>query len=718
MHKFLLILSFISLVITTSTIAQTKTFTMEEAIIGYTKGLYPESIYGKWQPGSPYFIYKDGNSIIQLHAKNNSVEELFSLSSINEKLSAMDEDTLKYLPFPQWINEQRFLLKAGQKCYIIAATDLNINHIIELADKDANLDFTEFDEELKIAVTNQNSLFIVSPEKRKEVASSDSDELVYGSDVSRREFGISKGTFWSPDARYLAYYIKDNSNVKQYPLVDITTREAEPDLIRYPMAGMASEQVWLGVYNIENGKHIYIEKDNAATEQYLTNITWGPESKFIYIQVLNREQNHMKLNKYNATTGELVSTLFEEKHDKYVEPYHTLNFAPKSNESFFYQSRRNGYNHIYHYTTDGELIQQITDGPWEVTSFLGFDEKGKNIFYTSTEVSAIERHTYKVNISKPNKKIQLTEKPGTHRVSLSDGGQYIFDRFQSTDVPGVMQVISTAKGKKQIIKTAENPLKEYNMGKMTIGTIKAADDSTNLYYRLIKPINFDPGKKYPAIVYVYGGPHAQLINNTWLGGAQMWQHFMAQQGYVMLTVDNRGSANRGLEFENIIHNYCGKHEMEDQLRGIQLLQNLNYVDTARIGVHGWSYGGFMTTSLLTNHSDVFKVGVAGGPVIDWKYYEIMYGERYMSSPENNPDGYEATSLLKMAPKLKRKLLIIHGYIDPTVVPQHSLQFVRECVKNNIPVDFFMYPRAEHNVRGKDRIHLMQKVTDYFDDYLK
>jgi dipeptidyl-peptidase-4 len=587
-----------------------------------------------------------------------------------------------------------------------------------LAEKDANIDFTEFDEELRIAVTNQHSLFIVSPDKRTEVASSDSDELVYGQDVSRREFGISKGTFWSPDARYLAYFVKDTSKVKQYPLVDITKREAEPDMIRYPMAGMASEQVWLGVYNIENGKHIYIEKDNAHTEQYLTNITWGPESKFVYIQVLNREQNHMKLNKYNATTGDLVKTLFEEKHEKYVEPYHALEFADQNNDSFFYQSRRNGYNHIYHYTTEGELIQQITDGPWEVTSFLGFDEKGKNIFFTSTEISPIERHTYKVNISKPNKKIQLTEKPGTHRVSLSDDGQYIFDRFQSTDVPGIMQIISTAKGKKHTIKTADNPLNDYKLGEMTIGTIKAADDSTDLYYRLIKPIDFDPEKKYPAIVYVYGGPHAQLINNTWLGGAQMWQHFMAQQGYVMLTVDNRGSANRGLEFENVIHNYCGKHEMEDQLRGIKMLQNLSYVDTSRIGVHGWSYGGFMTTSLLTNHPDVFKVGVAGGPVIDWKYYEIMYGERYMSAPDNNPNGYEATSLLKMAPKLKRKLLIIHGYIDPTVVPQHSLQFVRECIKNNIPVDYFMYPRAEHNVRGKNRIHLMQKVTDYFDDYLK
>jgi dipeptidyl-peptidase-4 len=252
---------------------------------------------------------------------------------------------------------------------------------------------------------------------------------------------------------------------------------------------------------------------------------------------------------------------------------------------------------------------------------------------------------------------------------------------------------------------------------MSISTIKAADGVTDLYYRLIKPNNFDPKKKYPAIIYVYGGPHAQLVNNRWLGGARMWQYYMAQKGYVMLTVDNRGSANRGLKFENVIHRQLGVNESADQMKGVELLKNLGYVDSERIGVHGWSFGGFLTTSLMLKKTDVFKVGVAGGPVIDWKYYEVMYGERYMDTPLENPKGYRESNLKNYVPNLKGKLLIIHGASDNTVVWQNSLSFVHECVKQDVLLDYFVYPRHEHNVRGIDRVHLMRKITQYFDDFL-
>lgn len=698
--------------------AQDKMLSMEDAIIGQWRHLYPENIHGFWQPGTSNLTYKEKNNLIQFDAEGKSSEVVLKLSAINQALAADGYDTLKGFPYPKWLTEKKLFVRRPGRAFVFNRNNKEIESFYRFIEGDMRFDYVSDLSNEKIAVTNDNDLYIATPKNRITVAKSDDENIVYGQAVSRREFGISKGTFWSPKGKYLAYYINNMSDVKRYPIVDITKREAEAEMIPYPMAGMKSEHISLGVFDTQTGKTVYIEDDDPYSEKYLTNISWGPNEEYIYIQVLNRGQNHMKLNKYSVETGELLNTLFEEKHEKYVEPYHKLIFLPNDPNSFLYQMRKDGYNHLYHFNTSGELINKITSGAWEVTDVLGFGPNAEYLYYISTEESPIERHVYKVKIDKPKKKTRLTNSAGTHSATLSGNGKYIFDRYSAQNVPRVVQLIDTEKGKKHVMLEADNPLKDYKLGETTIGKIKSADGKTDLYYRMIKPANFDPDKKYPAIIYVYGGPHAQLVSNSWLGGARMWQHYMAQQGYVMLTVDNRGSANRGLEFENVIHRQCGQAEMADQLKGVELLKSFDYVDAERIGIHGWSYGGFMTTSLITNYPDIFKVGVAGGPVIDWKYYEVMYGERYMDSPQENPEGYQKTSLIPMAKELKRKLLIVHGFIDPTVVQQHSLVFVRECVKANVPVDYFVYPRAEHNVRGKDRIHLMQKVTDYFEDFLK
>ncbi len=718
MKNLVLTLTILLAVIANSANGQDKKFTMEEAVIGQWRGLYPKSIYGYWQPDTHFLTYSQENKIIRYNADIEQEDTLLSLGEINHVLRDSGIDTLKRLTTPNWLDKEQLLIKNNNQFLVFNTIDNSINNIFTLNEGDNNFDYPDGLTKKMIAATNENSLVINKPNQRIIVAQSRDKNIVYGQSVSRREFGISKGTFWSPDANYLAYYIKDNSNVADYPIVNISTRIAETEMTPYPMAGTTSEQVSLGVYNLAKNNTVYIEDENAESEQYLTNITWGPEEKFIYIQVLNRAQNHMKLNKYDIKSGALVKTLFEEKHEKYVEPYHKLHFIPGDNDRFIYQSRKDDYNHLYLYTTDGKLKKQITSGPWEVTEFLGVDDKGKNLFYASTEVSPLERHAYKVNLRNPKRKTRITTNKGYHRVSISSDAEYLYDRYSSIDVPGISQVINTNTLKKHELLKAQNPLKDYKLGKIEVGTMKAGDNKTDLYYRLIKPTDFDSAKKYPLIIYVYGGPHAQLISDRWMGGARMWQQYMAQNGYVMLTIDNRGSANRGLSFENCTHRQLGKLEMEDHIKAYEFLKGLEYVDTSKIGVHGWSYGGFMTTSLMTNYPDIFKVGVAGGPVIDWKYYEIMYGERYMDTPKDNAEGYQSTSLLKMAPELKGKLLIIHGGMDPTVVQQHSLAFVRECIKHNIPVDYFVYPKAEHNVRGKDRIHLMQKVTNYFNDYLK
>jgi len=596
-------------------------------------------------------------------------------------------------------------------------TSKKITLQVVVNEKAANRKFCKANE--KIAYTIANNLFIAGKDGEELAITHDKDSnIVNGQSVSRNEYGIENGIFWSPNGKDLAFYRKDESKVSSFPLVDINTRVGDLREEKYPMAGMDSEVVSLGVYNLANGTTSWIQPDDFDSDQYLTNISWGTEGKYIYIQLLNRASDHMKLNQYEAANGKFVKTLFEEKDDRWVEPSHQLIFLKNKANQFIYQTNnRDGFNHMYLYDTNGKLIRQLTSGDWEVTDVLGFDLAEKNIFYMSTEVSPLDRHAYKLNL-KSGKRTRLTSEEGYHNVQVSADGKYILDNYSSLNVPRKIQI---ADGKGEVVEelvSAENKLKDYNLGEISLGKIKSADEKTDLYYRMVKPADFDPNKKYPVVVYVYGGPHAQLVTNKWLGGARLWEQYMAQRGYLMFILDNRGSANRGKEFEAVIHRQCGQPEMADQMKGVDFLKSLPYVDANRIGVHGWSYGGFMTISLITNYPDVFKVAVAGGPVIDWKWYEIMYGERYMDTPEENAEGYAKTSLLTKAKDLKGKLLICQGAIDKTVLWQHSLNFIRECIKNNVQVDYFPYPRAEHNVRGRDRIHLKQKVSNYFDDYLK
>jgi dipeptidyl-peptidase-4 len=712
MQRYFTLIAFIA--VSLIGFSQDKLFTIEDAVIGQWRQLYPKTLHNvQWQGESNNFTFQDyKNLYLQAATKNDSIT-IFSVDKLNSVLTDAKLDSVSYFPYIKWENNDEFYFYANNYWCAVSISEKEVIASIILPENAQNK--TLLYSKKFIAYTIDNNLYVTGVDNKKIAVTNDVDKnFVNGQAVSRNEFGIESGIFWSPEGNYIAFYRKDESDVKNYPLVDITKREAEVENIKYPMAGMKSEHISLGVYNINTKKTLFIENE-PESEKYLTNITWSPDETNIYIQVLNREQNHMKLNKYNVSDGSLVKTLFEEKNEKYVEPLFPLTFLPNKSDRFIYLSRNNGYNHAFLYDISGKLIKQITSGNWEIINIIKIS--GNYMYYISTEQSPIERHLYKININS-GKKTKLTGTHGTHRIVFNNNSKYFVDIYSNTETPNKILVVSTSgKQIRQVLK-ADNPLSTYNMPEMKIGTIKSADGKTDLYYRLIKPTDFDSTKHYPAVVYVYGGPHAQMITDSWLGGARMWNYYMAQKGYVMFTVDNRGSANRGLTFENVIHRQCGVAEMKDQIKGIEFLKTLGYVDKNKIGVHGWSYGGFMTTSLIVNYPDIFKVGVAGGPVIDWKYYEIMYGERYMDTPQENPDGFVYTSLIPRAKNLKGKLLIIHGAMDNTVVWQHSLLFIRECIKNNVPIDYFVYPRAKHNVRDYDRIHLMDKVTKYFDDYLK
>ena len=557
-----------------------------------------------------------------------------------------------------------------------------------------------------------------------------SREIVYGQSVHRNEFGIDGGTFWSPDGQRVAFYRMDQSKVADYPQVNIKARSAayEPD--KYPMAGEQSHDVTIGIYDLQTGKTIYLETpksndtkqlpesgkmDNQAV--YFTNVAWSPDSKTIYVFELNRDQNDCRLVSYDAEKGHRLQELDRETSTKYVEPMHPITFLPWDSSKFLFQSQRDGYRHLYLYDLKKGRSTQLTSGKWVVMELMGFNEKAKSVIIASNEISPIQRNLFAVDV-KSGRRTLLDNGRGYHSGELSASGQWLRDSYSEPDVPRVIAVTNTQKPSPKTLFTAENPWKDYNVPEYSCGKLKTADGQTDLYYRMVKPVDFDPTKKYPIVIYVYGGPHAHNVDARWHYGSRSWETYMAQKGYLLFILDNRGSENRGRDFEQATFRRLGQVETEDQMQGVKFLQSLPYVDADRIGVHGWSYGGFMTITMMTRHPEIFKVGVAGGPVIDWKWYEVMYGERYMDTPQQNPEGYKEASLIEQAKNLKGKLQIITGYNDDTVVPQHCLSFIYECNKVGTQPDFYVYPLEGHNMRGHQSVHLHERITQYFEDFLK
>ncbi|WP_018336192.1 S9 family peptidase [Butyricimonas synergistica] len=689
--------------------AQEKVLTMEEAVVGYH--LYPRSKYFQWQGDKNQYTYLDREGLMGESADKGEKTVLLTVVELNKILNA----DLKGFPNFSWLDGNTIVIARQGNIYHIDVEKKQLKHTFSFPKGAANQTYTKAGN--LYAYTVDNNLYYLDERGNSYTVTADEDKnIVNGQVVSRNEFGISGGIFWSPDGKKLGFYRKDESEVTNFPLLDINSRTGSLKEIKYPMAGMKSELVTMGVYDIASGRTVFLDVNDFGREQYLTGITWAPESDIVYIQVLNRGQDHMRLNKYDASTGKQIATLFEEKSNTYVEPQNGLVFMKNNPKQFLYETNnRDGYFNLYLYDVNGKLIKRLTDVDADV-AYVDMDCAGKYVYYLSSEVSPVEKQLFRVDV-KSGKKARLTPEEGWHNISMSGDCSYFIDNYSSVKVPRNVD-LATNNGKVvRRIQEVENPNKNYNYGEVTLGSIKA-DDGSDLYYRLIKPMNFDPNKKYPVIHYVYGGPHAQMVTNIWNANIRMWEMYMAQHGYVVFIIDNHGTPNRGKAFEEVIHRQCGQVEMKDQVKGIEWLKSFPWVDADRIGVHGWSYGGFMTISLITNYPDIYKVGVAGGPVIDWKWYEVMYGERYMDSPQENPEGYAKTSLIAKAKDLKGKLLICQGAVDPVVVWEQSLSFIRECIKNNVQVDYFPYPCAEHNVMGRDRIHLMQKVTNYFEDYLK
>lgn len=690
--------------------------TLEEYTLGSPKALRRTSLRSLRWLGSDY-VYIDSTRLVIGTPTAAHPEK--TLLSQDEFLAIIGEATkgagAKYFT-PFSVVDDGLLIPFGKKHYLIDPQAKKQLAAFERAGR-AEQAFALAPRAKHAVAVRDNNLFLLLPDgSSKQLTTDGTPTLVYGQSVHQNEFGIHGGLFWSPDGSRLAFYRMDQSMVTPYPLVHINTRKATEEKLYYPMAGMPSHHVTLGIYDVASGQTTYI-KTGEPKEKYLTNISWAPDSKTVYIAEVNREQNHMDLKAYDPATGDYIKTLFSEHNDKYIEPQWPMRFIPGRDKEFVWQTRRDGYTHLYRYNVDGKLLGQITRGEWEITDFLGFADGGKTIVYSSTQLSPIDRVIASVSIDGRKTRI-LTPQAGWHVGQLSPDGKYLLDTYESLKNPTENRLLSVATGKPIVtLYQSKDPEAGFINPEITFGTIKAADGVTDLHYRLLKPTNFDPKKKYPTIVYVYNGPHAQLVQNRFHAGCLGWDLYMATKGFVIFTVDGRGSAHRGAAFEQVIHRHLGKNEMADQMKGVDFLKSLPYVDADRIGVAGWSYGGFMTTNLMLTYPDVFKVGSAGGAVTDWARYEIMYGERYMDSPQDNPEGYKETNLSLRAGNLKGRLLLIHGTIDPTVVWQHTQLFVDACVKAGTYPDYMIYPEHKHNVLGVDRVHLNYTMARYFMDHL-
>lgn len=720
------IFSLAVLLLPLSLMAQNKELTLQDLIPGgssYSR-FVPQSLRQLLWCGDTY-IYAKGDSVMSA-IPGKPVDIAFTRGLLNEALTLAGLQTVSSLPaFTLPENEKPIIAFTSRQHRI--HYDYKEDRIIAdytLNGKWSNYEYSPLNGFL--AFTEGNDIGILSRDNKVIQVTEDTEEgIVHGKAVHQHEFGISKGLFWSPQGSALAFYRMDERMVTSYPLVNIDARSAEYVPHKYPMAGMKSHEVTVGIYNLSSRQTIYL-KTGLPKDKYLTNIAWSPDEKSIYIAELNREQNEMHMVRYSVLTGEKEAVLFTETNERYVEPSNPVLFLPGDPTKFIWQSDRDGFNHIYLYDITGKMLKQVTSGKWVVQRVLGFDKKGQNVFITATaphplnsqsEGTPLEVSGWKVNL-KSSKKTCFTLEQGVHSVIVSPSGLYAIDQYSTPTTPRDVNIVKVNNGEiVSSLLSAKDPFRDYDMPEISSGTIKAADNVTDLHYRLLKPVGMDERKKYPTVIYVYGGPHSQQVTGGFQHGTRGWEIYMAQRGYVVFVVDNRGTSNRGRAFEDIIHRNLGVNEMADQMKGVEYLKTLPFVDADRIGVHGWSYGGFMTTNLMLTYPDVFKVGVAGGPVIDWKYYEIMYGERYMDRPQDNPEGYNNADLKQKAGSLKGRLLLIHGDMDPVVVWQHSLSFLKACVGANTYPDYFVYPGHEHNVMGKDRIHLHEKITRYFDDNL-
>jgi len=532
--------------------------------------------------------------------------------------------------------------------------------------------------------------------------------------VYPEELEIKTAYWWSPDSSAIAYLEMDERKVSQYSLVDFSSPSGEAELERYPVAGGANPVVRVLVVSVQGGEPRAMDI-GAETDIYIPRVNWLNDSKHIAIQRLNREQNTLDLLIADAATGK-TRTALSGQDPNWVNVSDDLYFF-KDGKRFLWSSERTGYRHLYLYELDGKLLGQITKGEWEVTSLNAVEESKAAVYFTATEKSPLERHLYRIGVDGSGF-TRITKEEGTHDAVLAPNASTFYDTYSNAAAPPRQDLYRTDGSRIAAINqnnVAE--LADYHLAPLEFLTVKSRD-AVPLNASMIKPPNFDAQKKYPVLVSTYGGPHAQVVRNAWGGSNFLWHELMAQKGYIIFLLDNRGSAGRGHIFETPLHLRLGAQELSDQRDGVQYLKSLPYVDASRIGIWGWSYGGHMTLHAMFEAGDDFKAGFAGGPVTDWRYYDSIYTERYLGLPQKNEKGYRDSSPVKYAAQLKGKLLIAHGTGDDNVHFANTLTVINELIEAGKYVEVLAFPGRGHGVSDPPaRRILMQRVTQFFLDNL-
>lgn len=724
MKKISLLL--ISICLISHVFAQNKTISLED--IWIKRVFQPESMESviPMNDGEHYCVFEN-DSIFNLYeykTANKTGEIVLASRFIPEGESeAISVDDFTFS------NDENKILISTNTQYIYRHSSISEYYIwdrltsklIKLS-SGANQRLAEFSPDgNKVAFVRENNLFIkdlVSGKESQLTTDGLLNNIINGTTdwVYEEEFGFTKAFFWSPDGNKIAYYRFDESKVKQFDMVLYDSLYPTTYQYKYPKAGEDNSLVSIHVYDLASGITKLMDV-GSEKDQYIPRIQWTQDANLLSIQRMNRLQNQLEILISDASNG-TSKVIYKENNKCYIEISDNLSFL-KDKKHFLFTSDQDGYNHIYLYTMEGALVKQITLGKWEVLNIEGVDEKKKLVYYMSNEESPINTALYVVKLDGTGKK-KLSIKEGANRVLFSKTFTYFMNEWSDANTPS-MASIHKADG--SLIKTlVENNnlktrIKEYNFSPIEFFSFKNSV-GIELNGWMIKPANFDSSKKYPVLMYVYGGPGAQTVLNSWGYSNTLWYQMLAQKGYMIVSVDNRGTGGRGDAFKKATYGQLGNLETQDQIDAAKYLGSLSYVDNTRIGIWGWSYGGYMTALCLTKGADYFKTGISVAPVTNWRYYDNIYTERYMGLPQDNAIGYDDNSPVNHVKKLKANFLLVHGTADDNVHFQNSMMLVNSLVNANKQFEQFFYPNKNHGIYGGvTRYHLYNKMTNFIMDNL-
>jgi dipeptidyl-peptidase 4 len=714
--KLLLLLSVLCLSLTVS--AQKK-ITIDDFTTRNT--FEQKSVAGiRWMKDGKFYSSLNENKVIRYDiTTGKAVETILDGTALPEKLTisgyafSSDEKKLLLLTATQSIYRRSF--KAEYFVY-----DLATKSITKLS-PNGKQSYAAFSPDgTKVAFVRENNVYYVTLADMKEAQVTTDGKfnaIINGTMdwVYEEEFGIVVGFQWSPDGKRIAYYRFDESGVKEYNLQKWSTTLYPTDYrFKYPKAGEANSTVEIWVHDLATGKKT---KADIGTEQdiYVPRISWTIDPTVLSIRKLNRLQNHMEVIHANATTGKSI-TVLSEKNETYVdvEFLDELTYLDDG-KHFIHLSERSGYKHLYLYNINGTLEKQISSGDFEVSEFVGLDDKSKTVYYTSTEISPLEKHLYSISLD-GKKKVRLTTAAGNHSINMSRDFQFYIDHHTNSSQPPIATLYKT-KGNAQVSVLEKNEtlvktVQEYNIAGKEFFSFKASD-GTLLNGFMLKPADFDRSKKYPVLVYQYSGPGSQDVSNTFGGRHFYFHQYLTQNGFIVVAIDPRGTGNRGEAFRKVTYKQLGKYELEDLVSGARYLAGLDFIDGDRMGIWGWSYGGYMSSLAMTKAAGTFKLGIAVAPVTNWRFYDTVYTERFLQTPQLNASGYDDNSPLSYADRLKGKFLLIHGTGDDNVHFQNSVQFQDALIQSGKKFDSFYYPDKNHSIPGaKTKLHLYTMMADY------